>query len=182
MFFSVPNFRPLVTNYSEPAPLPDAFWRFDPTEKLLTPVITRADALIPNGDRVNANSTLLYVTDSSPSIEGGVLSQGGGFNSSGSPAISRYNLTRNGILINKRLISFARRDIADGIHIDDQGRIWTGENEGIVVRSGDEKTLWILMRNILLRGMSREMHRSRLPILRRRWVHLWCLILRGCGL
>jgi gluconolactonase len=126
--------------------------RFDPSEKLLTPVITRADTLIPNGVPVNANPTLLYVTDCSPSIEGGVLSQGGGFNSSGSPAISRYHLTPNGIPINKRLTSFARRGIADGIHIDDQGRIWKGENEGIVVRSGDEKVLWIFNAEYFIKG------------------------------
>ncbi|PNP38777.1 hypothetical protein TGAMA5MH_09342 [Trichoderma gamsii] len=43
--------------------IPDATWRWDPKEETLLPVIDRTDILIPNGIRVNKDSTKLYVTD-----------------------------------------------------------------------------------------------------------------------
>jgi hypothetical protein len=57
-----------------------------------------------------------YVTDATPNFEGA------GPKSSALPAIYRYDFTADGYLINKRLISFPKRGIADGLHIDDQGR------------------------------------------------------------
>lgn len=54
---------PIVERYAPgsgiPSQLPDAVWRFDPQERSLIPVISRADLLIPNGIRVNANGTKL---------------------------------------------------------------------------------------------------------------------------
>ncbi len=38
--------------------------------------------------------------------------------------------------MNKRLFAFARQGFANGIKIDDQGRVWTAEYEGVVVRDG----------------------------------------------
>lgn len=63
----------------------------------------------------------------------------GGSESTGSLAIYRYNLTSDGYPFNKQLVSLARRAIPDGLYIDGQGRIWTGEYEEVVVRSPDGK-------------------------------------------
>lgn len=43
------------------AQLPNAVWRYTPSTQALVPVISRADILGPNGVRVNANGTKLYV-------------------------------------------------------------------------------------------------------------------------
>ena len=122
-----------------PSQLPDAVWRFDPQEHSLVPVISRADLLIPNGIRVNADGTKLYVTDSSatdafPTLQGGA----GG---TGSPAIFVFDLDDDAFPINKRMVGISRSGVPDGIHIDDADRIWTGEYEGIVVRNAQGKVL-----------------------------------------
>jgi gluconolactonase len=122
-----------------PSQLPDAVWRFDPQERSLIPVISRADLLIPNGIRVNANGTKLYVTDSSatdsfPALRGGAVG-------TGSPAIFVYDLDDDAFPVNKRMLGISRSGIPDGIHIDDADRIWTGEYEGVVVRNPRGKVL-----------------------------------------
>jgi gluconolactonase len=38
-------------------------------------------------------------------------------------------------------LAWARSGVLDGIHIDDAGRIWTAEYEGVVVRSARGKVL-----------------------------------------
>jgi gluconolactonase len=43
--------------------------------------------------------------------------------------------------VNRRMIGLARSGVLDGIHIDDAGRIWTAEYEGVVVRSARGKVL-----------------------------------------
>lgn len=37
----------------------------------------------------------------------------------------------------------ARQWMADGIHVDDAGRVWTGESEGAVVRNSASKTIGV---------------------------------------
>lgn len=124
-----------------PSQLPDAVWRFDPQERSLVPVISRADILIPNGIRVNANQTKLYVTDSSATDAFPALA--GGASGIGSPAIFVFDLDEDVFPTNKRMLGISRTGVPDGIHIDDAGRIWTGEYEGIVVRSSQGKVLGV---------------------------------------
>ena len=45
--------------------------------------------------------------------------------------------------MNKRVFSLARQTYADRIHVDDAGRVWTAEGEGIVVRSPKGKVLGV---------------------------------------
>ena len=45
---------------------------------------------------------------------------------------------------NRRVFGMARQGIADGIQIDDKGRVWTGEFEGAVVRNTAGKTIGII--------------------------------------
>ncbi|KAF8847888.1 hypothetical protein BDZ45DRAFT_733303 [Acephala macrosclerotiorum] len=99
-----------------------AVWRFSPSQKLLTPIIPRVDILIPNGICVNKDFTKLY------------------------------DLDEEGWPSNKRLISFGRHEVLDGLHIDDAGRIWTGEYGGVVVGNLDWRVLGLLNSEALLRG------------------------------
>ncbi|TGO12587.1 hypothetical protein BTUL_0086g00630 [Botrytis tulipae] len=127
------------------AVLPDAVWRFSPTTKSLVPVISRADILVPNGINVNAAMNTLYVTDTTPIN----TTDSGAFNS-GSNAIYKFDLDTDMFPINKRLIGISRTGVPDGIHIDDQNRIWTAESEGIVVRNNVGKVLGLFNAELFL--------------------------------
>lgn len=37
--------------------------------------------------------------------------------------------------VNRRVFGLVREGIADGIHVDDDGNVWTAESEGVVVRN-----------------------------------------------
>jgi gluconolactonase len=113
--------------------IPDAVWRFDPQEKTLLPVIDRTDVLVPNGIRVNADSTKLFITDTPPLIYGA--------NFTSSSGIYVFDLDDNGFPSNRRLFGIAERGIADGLHLDAAGRVWTGEADGIVVRNSGGKVI-----------------------------------------
>jgi gluconolactonase len=124
----------VIYNGGDSPQVPDAVWRFDPQGKTLLPVIDRTDVLVPNGIRVNANSTLLFVTDTPP-LTYGVNS------TTASSAIYVFDLDESGFPSNRRLFGLAERGIADGIHLDDAGRVWTGEADGIVVRNSGGKAI-----------------------------------------
>ncbi|RDI77059.1 hypothetical protein Vi05172_g12962 [Venturia inaequalis] len=149
MFFTDVNFRPVVHGYTDPVGLPNAVWRFDPTEQLLEPIIPPADIATPNGIRVNKDFTLLYVTDTTLTAESKIGHSSNGW---GSPSIYQYELSPDGYPKNKRLVGFTRRGASDGIHIDDAGRIWTAEYEGVVVRSPNGRVLGIFNAEYFLEG------------------------------
>lgn len=135
-----------IYNGGRSSQVPDAVWRWDPVEGTILPVIDRTDVLVPNGIRVNKNSTLLYVTDTpSPLVYGaGIVQTSSGqgvFEGTSSSAIYSFELDINGYPSNRRLFGIAERGIADGLHLDDAGRVWTGEQDGIVVRSPSGKVL-----------------------------------------
>lgn len=46
-------------------------------------------------------------------------------------------------LVNSRVFGPARRLIADGLHCDDKGRVWTGEGESVIVRNPRGKGIGI---------------------------------------
>ncbi|KAH8701082.1 hypothetical protein BGW36DRAFT_460139 [Talaromyces proteolyticus] len=142
---------PLSYYYSkgEYPTIPDATWRWDPQEKTLLPVIDRTDINVPNGIRVNKESTKLYVTDTpDPAFTGNgvkaVSSSTELFLGSASTAIYVFDLNEDGIPHNKRLFGIAQRGIPDGMHVDDDGRVWTGEQDGIVVRGPSGKVLGMI--------------------------------------
>lgn len=135
-----------IYNGGRASQVPDATWRWDPVDQTLLPVIDRTDVLVPNGIRVNKNSTKLYVTDTpNPLVYGaGVVQTSAGqtvFAGSSSSAIYSFDLDAGGFPSNRRLFGIAERGIADGLHVDDAGRVWTGEQDGIVVRSPTGKVL-----------------------------------------
>lgn len=67
-----------------------------------------------------------------------------------SPAIYRYDLSAEGTVSNKVLLGFAREGVPDGLKIDDHGRIWTAEYEGIVVRSPAGRVLGVFNKQVML--------------------------------
>ena len=132
MYFTDPEFSGLL-NYSPRAVMPDAVWRFDPQLNDLQAVISRADILVPNGVASNANGSKLYLTDTPLDFTTKGYGQGG--QTSGSPAIFVYDVDAELRPVNKRLFGIARSGFPDGIHVDDSGRVWTGEGEGVVIRN-----------------------------------------------
>ncbi|KAH8646787.1 hypothetical protein BX600DRAFT_155797 [Xylariales sp. PMI_506] len=132
---------PLSSIYNGgPAPqLPDATWRYDPVGKTLLPVLDRTDVLVPNGIRTNKAGNKLYITDTpNPLVYGaGVVVSGDvdQFAGSQSSGIYEFDIDEDARLSNKRLFGIAQRGIADGVHLDDSGRVWTGEADGVVVRN-----------------------------------------------
>ena len=131
----------------DPEPqLPNAVWRFDPQERTYLPVISRAEITEPNGIAVNANGTVLYVTDAPVSN----LQAMGPGNTTGSAAIYKFDLDDTMSPVNKRLFAMARTGVPDGIKVDDAGRVWTAEGEGIVVRSEYGKVLGVINSKPLL--------------------------------
>ncbi|KAI1616649.1 hypothetical protein EDD37DRAFT_661699 [Exophiala viscosa] len=135
-----------VYNNGQIPQVPDATWRWDPLENTLLPVIDRTDILVPNGIRVNKNSTKLYVTDTpDPLVYGAAAVQTASgqsiYAATSSSAIYSFDLDESGFPSSRRLFGIAERGIADGLHVDDAGRVWTGEQDGIVVRSPSGKVL-----------------------------------------
>lgn len=132
--------------------LTDAVWRYDPQEQSLVAMISRADIVVPNGITVNAEQTKLYVTDTTPI---NLADAGTGVNyTAGSNTIYSFDLDEDLFPINKRMLGIARTDIPDGLHVDDYGRIWTGESEGIVVRNPQGKVIGIFNAETILADQS----------------------------
>ena len=144
VFFTDDPLSSLYNNGQTPQ-VADAVWRYDPIEQTVLPVIDRTDVLVPNGIRANRNSTRLYVTDTpSPLVYGAgtvATSAGQVYADSASSAIYVFDIDSEGFPSNRRLFGIAERGIADGIHLDDFGNVWTGEADGIVVRSPAGKVL-----------------------------------------
>ncbi|PGG95909.1 hypothetical protein AJ79_09819 [Helicocarpus griseus UAMH5409] len=126
-----------------PVGLPNGVWRWDPQEKVLLPVISRLDIPIPNGIRVSPDQKTLYVTDSLSTGVGGCGPGDQGYAPTAGPSIYAYDLNDWGFPVNKRLFGLARTGYPDGIHVDDAGRVWTAEGEGVVVRSAGGKVLGV---------------------------------------
>jgi gluconolactonase len=137
MFFTTLDFKSEGLPGFAPTVLPNAVWRFSPQTRSLQGVIPRADILKPNGVISDASGSHLFVTDASVPFN-----VGGGSNSSGSGAIYRYDLDPYCNPVNKLLFAIVR-SYADGLHVDDYGRVWSGEYDGIVVRNSRGKVIGV---------------------------------------
>jgi gluconolactonase len=89
--------------------------------------------------------TKLYVGETSATT-----TYGGGDSSWASPALWVYDLDENTMPVNKQFFGMARATGVDGMHIDDAGRVWTGEGEGIVIRNPAGKVIGIVNAEALL--------------------------------
>ncbi|KAI9710567.1 MAG: hypothetical protein M1820_002703 [Bogoriella megaspora] len=137
MFFSDLTFADIFYADLPPSQLPLNIWRWDPQDKLLLPVVGRNE-IAPNGIRVSPDQRTLYATDSGASARFGA-----GASSWYGPYIYAWDLNENMLPVNRRLFALARQGVADGLHIDDAGRVWSGEGEGVVVRNPQGKVLGI---------------------------------------
>ncbi|KAK5082470.1 hypothetical protein LTR05_007617 [Lithohypha guttulata] len=127
--------------WSAPQQLPNAVYRFQPTEQSLAMVISPLDVQTPNGLAVDKNNAVLYVTEGPDSA---VFGQS--YNkSSGSAGIYKFDLGGGDgcTPVNKRVVGLARQGFASGVKIDDHGRIWAAEYEGCVVMSSAGKVLGV---------------------------------------
>ncbi|KAI9372672.1 hypothetical protein BJX61DRAFT_542475 [Aspergillus egyptiacus] len=120
--------------------LPQGLWRWDPQAKLLLPAISRTELPVANGVRCSTDQKTLWVTD----FGGAERSRVWGMPAEvGAPAIYKYSLDEDMWPTNKRIFGISRMQAPDGIRVDDQGRVWTGEGEGIVVRAADGRIIGV---------------------------------------
>lgn len=118
--------------------LPQGLWRWDPQTNLLLPAISRTELPVANGVRFSKDQKTLWVTD----FGGAERSRNWGLPAEvGAPAIYKYRLDEDMWPVNKRIFGVSRMQAPDGIRIDDRGRVWTGEGEGIVVRAADGRII-----------------------------------------
>ena len=120
--------------------LAQGLWRFDPVAKVLAPVISRTDFPVANGVRPSVDQKSIYITDfgGAPHVPvWGLPAQ------VGIPGVYKYDLDADMLPINRRVFSVARMQAPDGVRIDDKGRVWTGEGEGVVVRNPEGKLLGV---------------------------------------
>ncbi|KAI1618830.1 hypothetical protein EDD36DRAFT_43572 [Exophiala viscosa] len=144
MFFSDVDYSALL-NFTGPAQLPNAIWRFNPTLNSLQPVISRAEINSPNGIAVSPDGKRLYVTDSPVSN----LQGSGPGNTTGSAAVFVWDLDDTVTPVSKRMFSLARTGIPDGIKVDRSGRVWTAETEGIMCRDATGRLLGFINAKVL---------------------------------
>ncbi len=129
MYYTDLNFAFLAYENLPPLQLPAAVYRWDPQQKVVLPIISRNE-INPNGVRVSPDMKTLYVTDSDATFAAA------GPNSPASgpsdtfwlgPYVWAYDLNEAMMPVNRRLFAQVRQGIADGMHVDDAGNVWTGE-------------------------------------------------------
>ena len=151
MFFSMVDFSSAFGYSYLPPVLPNSYWRFTPETGTLRPVIPRDEVYIPNGVAVDSTFTHLFVTDFTQTSL-----YGGGSKSIGSTAIYRYDLDSDCMPRNRILFGFPRSGSADGTKVDDQGRVWTAEFEGVVVRNKEGKVIGVFNKEYFLGSVTPE--------------------------
>ncbi|CAK7222569.1 hypothetical protein SEUCBS140593_004943 [Sporothrix eucalyptigena] len=137
--------------------VPDAIWRFTLETQTLRPVLTRSDNQNPNGVAIDVANQIIYFTETPYPGETGT---GVGTNpaSAGISVIYQYDLAASSGFVptSKRTFGFARSGAADGTKVDDYGRLWTGEYEGIVVRNTAGKVIGLFNKEYILGTQSPE--------------------------
>ena len=121
--------------FQGPSQMPYFVWRYTPSDRSLKPVIGPLEIQGPNGIAVDRRNLLLYVTDGPASA---VFESPPNHTFPSFAGIYQFDLGgEDGCTpMNRRLFAFARQGFANGIKIDDYGRLWTAEYEGVVVRDG----------------------------------------------
>lgn len=125
--------------------VPNAIWRLTLETQNLRPLLTRSDNQNPNGVAIDASNHAIYFTETPYPNESNPAS-------AGISVIYRYDLTAASGFVptGKTTFGFARNGAADGTKVDDQGRLWTGEYEGIVVRNTAGKVIGLFNKEYIL--------------------------------
>lgn len=127
-------------------------FRYDFQTKKVKQVLSIQDAAHPNGVRVSPDGRRLYVTSNGADAAYGtpIVAQ------VAASAVYEWDLTEQMVPVNKRLLCATPTGIADGMHVDDKGRIWTGEGDGVMVRSPEGDLLGIFNANYFegVKGLS----------------------------
>ncbi len=125
--------------------VPNAVWRLTLETQTLRPLLTRSDNQDPNGIAIDAANHAIYFTETPPPNDVNPAS-------AGISVIYRYDLTAAAGFVptSKTTFGFARSGAADGTKVDDQGRLWTGEAEGIAVRNPAGKVIGLFNKEYIL--------------------------------
>lgn len=109
-----------------PAPkLRNQVYRFDPYTNVTRVV---ADGFTrPNGVAFNTDQSILYITDTGSIIGDGTLDL------QGPATVYAYNVRPDGNLANSRVFAYTTNGVPDGVKIDTNGNLYTGEGDGIAV-------------------------------------------------
>jgi len=119
---------------------PQGLWRFDPQRKSLQPAISRTDYPVANGVRFSKDHKTMYITD----FGGDERARAFGLPARiGIPGVYTYDLDDSMMPVNRKVFSVARMQAPDGIRVDDKGRVWTAEGEGVVVRDSGGRAIGI---------------------------------------
>ncbi|KAH0829725.1 putative calcium-dependent phosphotriesterase protein [Fonsecaea pedrosoi] len=132
--------------------IPNSYWKFTPRTQTLRAVLDRADILFPNGVAFDKDFTTLYASETAYTATIGPSNSSTGF-----PGIYKYRLGDGCTPQDKELFAMARGGAPDGIKVDDRGRVWTIEAEGLVVRNPQGKVIGIFNRWFFLDGEPAEL-------------------------
>ncbi|MCJ1450895.1 hypothetical protein MMC28_001229 [Mycoblastus sanguinarius] len=150
LFFSDPDYAQELGTRPQSF-LPNAVWRFDAQSQSVQAVVSRDDIERPNGIKVTADGSRMYITDGTLDFKSGpFLGVGSGGIGFGAPVIWEFDLDEEARPVNKKLFGLARAGIADGILVDDFGNVWTAEKEGIVVRDSTGKVIGLFNAQAIL--------------------------------
>jgi gluconolactonase len=127
-----------MQNFSTVPQIGSYVFRYDMLTSELRPVIS--DLIIPNGIAFDQNETTLYITDTSPDT--------------GVHIVYAYDLNADVLPISRRVFSVSSYGIPDGIKIDKNNRVWTGEGDGLNVRDRHGTLLGVILgRNLCDNGV-----------------------------
>ncbi|KAK7957989.1 gluconolactonase [Apiospora saccharicola] len=120
-WFTDPDYGHLQGLRNAPA-LPNQVYRFDPATNSTRVV---ADGFSrPNGLAFDSEFKTLYVTDTGASEAP---------NGAGPATIYAFDMTGGPFLANRRVFAYAPKGFPDGIHVDNQGNVWSGIGSGLAV-------------------------------------------------
>ena len=152
LFFSDPDYAAELSIRPQPS-LPNAVWRFDAHDQSVQAVVSRDDIETPNGIKVTADGSKMYITDGTLDFQSGPFrGVGSGAIGFGAPEIWEFDLDEEARPVNKSLFGLVRSGIADGILVDDFGNVWTAEGEGILVRDPRGKVIGLFNAEAILVG------------------------------
>ena len=128
MWFTDPQVA-FLQDFSNQPQYRSTVFRYDFSTADLRPVIT--DLAIPNGIAFNQKETVLYVTDTYPDQDIRI--------------VYAYDLTADGLPINRRIFSVSSFGIPDGIRVDKKDRVWIAEGDGLNVRDRYGTVLGVIL-------------------------------------